>query len=182
MHFVPACGGFATETDRERQSRAQTNHVFGEKGAEQRAPSQRRGRGTIKETGLAIDQRSQTGERHLAVLAELDVFIGLKALQPYTCRPLVAPMNARKLIGKGEEISRDVQIAAIVASREPYLRLRIGGLTASHDDGSDREASQKTGSARRRSAGRRLSGKKISGAREAETRRIDHPRRRNMIF
>ncbi len=69
-----------------------------------------------------------------------DVLIGLKTLQPNTSCPLVPPMDYRNLIAISSEISGNVQIAAIVASRESYLRLGIGSLTASDHYGPDGES------------------------------------------
>jgi hypothetical protein len=43
----------------------------------------------------------------LAVLAELDVLVGLKALQPDSRGPLVPPMSYGNLIRKSKEISRN---------------------------------------------------------------------------
>ena len=40
---------------------------------------------------------------------------------------LMSPAGQRKPVFKREQIARDRQIAAIVASREAKLRLRIGG-------------------------------------------------------
>ena len=82
--------------------------MLGEKRTEEGSPTQQRRCRTIQETGFPVDECAKTRESHLAVLAELDVLIGLKALQPYTRCPLVPPTVCRNLVRISCETPRDM--------------------------------------------------------------------------
>ena len=96
-----------------------------------------RGRGSQQES-------LQAGEGSLPVLAEREGFVGLERLEPGTKGELMPPPGEENPIFQGEKITRDPQVASVVAACQTYLRLRIGRRAAAHNDSTNRMPDDKT--------------------------------------
>ncbi len=94
----------------------------------------------------------------------------------------MAPVRVRDVVLISEQIPRDVQVAAVVASGESDLRGRIGGRTAAHHQRPDRLAGEQAGKRRRGCAGRGFAGEEITRAREADAHRIEKIRIEDVRF
>ena len=129
---------------------------------------------------MPVKQRRQSRKGHLPVLAERDFLVGLQPLEPHPGGNLVTPFGERDPVRIGKDIAGDMQIAAVIASRQSQLRLRVGRLAAAHHDGADRESRQESRDRSCRAAGSRLPGKEITGARKSEPRRVHQVRRKHV--
>ena len=110
---------FVAETERDGQVAADADDVFGVECGEERAPVERCGRGIEKKSADgAAKKLREAAEGGLAVLAERDVFVGLKLLEPGAKAELVAAVCERDAIFVGVEIAGDAEIAAVVAAGE----------------------------------------------------------------
>src|SRR5712692_9975032 len=94
----------------------------------------------------------------------------------------MAPPRQRHAIFISEQIARDVQIAAVVASGQTDLGRGIRSGTAADHHGTDRKPGQKAGNAGCRGAWRRLSRKKVASTRKPEARGIQEGRRKNVCL
>ena len=150
--------------------------------AEERAPVHRRRRGVVQEARRAGQEVWQAGERHLSVLAERDLLVGLERLQPHADANLVTSLRHRQIVGHGEQVASDVQVAAVVAARQPQLGLWIGRLAPANHHRADREPRQEARDAGSRRARRGLAREEISRAREAEAGRVEQRRREHVRF
>ncbi len=127
-----------------------------------------------------MQERLQAGEGGLSKLAEGNRFVGLKTLEPGAEFELMTPARERDVILEGVQVSRNGQIAPIVASGEAELRRRIGGRASTDDNSaygmSDEEARNACG----RRAWGRLTRKEIAGARKSHSRAVHQRRRKNV--
>ena len=108
MSFIPSRGEFVAEAEREREPRAQSNHVFGIKRGKQRAPVHLRGsRIEKKRRDSSLEEGLETREGSLSELAEGEGLIGLEALEPGAEAKLMASACQADPVFIGEQIPRD---------------------------------------------------------------------------
>src|SRR5882724_2258186 len=133
MRFIPSGGKLVTESERDRQFGIHAEYVFGIERAEQRPPVEFR-RSRIEQEGRcgALEKSGQAGKRRLPVLAERDDFVRLEPLKPGANTQLVAALRHRHAILIGKQIACNMQVAAIVATRQANRSLGVRSRAATH--------------------------------------------------
>ena len=123
-------------------------------------------------------------ERGLPVLTERELFVRLKLLKPRAESELVPAVRELHLVLVGENVAEHVQVGSVVAAGQPQLRRRVGGRAATDDDRANRKIADETrnirASSRRARSG--FTEEEIGRAGEAEARRVQQSRRKNVRF